>query len=85
MRHETMEATGPTERQRPPPLPPRSVLMLKKCPGDEARSSNRWCGAELATPLSPGAQRAFARVRIGRAEELFLATFRGMPTANAEG
>ena len=23
---------------------------MLKCPGDEARSSNRWCGAELANP-----------------------------------
>ena len=39
-----------------------SVPMLK-CPGDEARSSSRWCGAELATPHTHTRARARARAR----------------------
>ena len=38
-----------------------SVPMLKKCSGDEVRSSFRWCGAELATP-SPHTAPPLARL-----------------------
>ena len=37
--------------------PPHTALCpCLKCPGDEARSSIRWCGAELANPPSHSQQ-----------------------------